>query len=131
MDHVDEIALTGLRVFGHHGVFGHERRDGQEFIVDARLYVDTAAAATSDDVADTVHYGEVAERIAAIVAGEPVNLLETLAQRIADAVLTFAGVRMVAVTVHKPQAPIPLTFSDVSVTIRRGTLFTPAPEEPA
>lgn len=131
MDHVDEIALTGLRVFGHHGVFDHERRDGQEFIVDARLYVDTAAAATSDDVADTVHYGEVAERIAAIVAGEPVNLLETLAQRIADAVLTFAGVRMVAVTVHKPQAPIPLTFSDVSVTIRRGTLFTPAPEEPA
>ncbi|MEV8368573.1 dihydroneopterin aldolase [Microbacterium sp. NPDC064584] len=131
MDHVDEIALTGLRVFGHHGVFDHERRDGQEFIVDARLYVDTAAAAASDDVADTVHYGEVAERIAAIVAGEPVNLLETLAQRIADAVLTFAGVRMVAVTVHKPQAPIPLTFSDVSVTIRRGTLFTPAPEEPA
>lgn len=128
MDHVDEIALTGLRVFGHHGVFDHERRDGQEFIVDARLYVDAAA---SDDVADTVHYGEVAERIAAIVAGEPVNLLETLAQRIADAVLTFAGVRMVAVTVHKPQAPIPLTFSDVSVTIRRGTLFTPAPEEPA
>lgn len=131
MDHVDEIALTGLRVFGHHGVFDHERRDGQEFIVDARLYVDTAAAAARDDVADTVHYGEVAERIAAIVAGEPVNLLETLAQRIADAVLTFAGVRMVAVTVHKPQAPIPLTFSDVSVTIRRGTLFTPAPEEPA
>lgn len=131
MDHVDEIALTGLRVFGHHGVFDHERRDGQEFIVDARLYVDTAAAAASDDVADTVHYGEVAERIAAIVAGEPVNLLETLAQRIADAVLTFAGVRMVAVTVHKPQAPIPLIFSDVSVTIRRGTLFTPAPEEPA
>lgn len=131
MDHVDEIALTGLRVFGHHGVFDHERRDGQEFIVDARLYVDTAAAAASDDVADTVHYGEVAERIAAIVAGEPVNLLETLAQRIADAVLTFAGVRMVAVTVHKPQAPIPLTFSDVSITIRRGTLFTPAPEEPA
>lgn len=131
MDHVDEIALTGLRVFGHHGVFDHERRDGQEFIVDARLYVDTAAAAASDDIADTVHYGEVAERIAAIVAGEPVNLLETLAQRIADAVLTFAGVRMVAVTVHKPQAPIPLTFSDVSVTIRRGTLFTPAPEEPA
>lgn len=131
MDHVDEIALTGLRVFGHHGVFDHERRDGQEFIVDARLYVDTAAAAASDDVADTVHYGEVAERIAAIVAGEPVNLLETLAERIADAVLTFAGVRMVAVTVHKPQAPIPLTFSDVSVTIRRGTLFTPAPEEPA
>jgi len=131
MDHVDEIALTGLRVFGHHGVFDHERRDGQEFIVDARLYVDTAAAAASDDVADTVHYGEVADRIAAIVAGEPVNLLETLAQRIADAVLTFAGVRMVAVTVHKPQAPIPLTFSDVSVTIRRGTLFTPAPEEPA
>lgn len=131
MDHIDEIALTGLRVLGHHGVFDHERRDGQEFLVDARLYVDTAAAAASDDVADTVHYGEVAERIAAIVAGEPVNLLETLAQRIAEAVLAFAGVRMVAITVHKPQAPIPLTFSDVSVTIRRGDPFAPAPEESA
>ena len=115
----DRIELRGLRVRGNHGVFDHERRDGQEFIVDARLYVDTAAAAARDDVADTVHYGEGAERIAAIVAGDPVNLLETLAQRIADAVLTFAGVRMVAVTVHKPQAPIGGPFEDAAVVLER------------
>ena len=119
MDFVDEITLSGLRVFGRHGVFEDERRLGQHFIVDATLYVSTAAAAASDDVADTVHYGEVAERIAAIVAGDPVNLLEALAQRIADALLAYDGVRMVSVTVHKPDAPIDLEFADVSVTIRR------------
>jgi dihydroneopterin aldolase len=119
MDFADEIALTGLRVFGRHGVYEDERRVGQYFVVDATLYVSTKAAAASDDVADTVHYGEVAGRIAAIVEGEPVNLLETLAQRIAAALLAYGGVRMVAVTVHKPDAPIDLQFADVSVTIRR------------
>lgn len=120
MDFMDEITLTGLRVFGRHGVFEHERHDGQIFVIDATLYVSTAAAAASDDVADTIHYGEVAERIAAIVGGEPLNLIETLAQRIADELLSDAAVRMVAVTVHKPDAPIDLPFTDVSVTIRRG-----------
>ena len=119
MDYVDEITLTGLRVFGRHGVYADERRDGQYFVVDATLYVSTKRAAASDDVADTVHYGEAAERIASIVAGEPVNLLEALAERIAEDLLAHEGVRMVAVTVHKPSAPIDLQFADVSVTIRR------------
>ena len=127
MDDVDEITLTGLRVFGRHGVYEQERRDGQQFVVDTTLYVSTAAAAASDDVAETVHYGEVAARIAQIVGGEPVNLLETLAQRIADAMLAYDGVRMVAVTVHKPGAPIDLDFADVSVTIRRTSSKTGEP----
>ena len=127
MDDVDEITLTGLRVFGRHGVYEQERRDGQQFVVDTTLYVSTAAAAASDDVAETVHYGEVAARIAQIVGGEPVNLLETLAQRIADAMLAYDGVRMVAVTVHKPGAPIDLEFADVSVTIRRTSSKTGEP----
>ena len=132
MDFIDEITLTGLRVFGRHGVYEHERGDGQHFIVDTTLYVSAAAAAASDDVADTVHYGEVAQRIAAIVGGEPVNLLETLAQRIADDLLAEFGVSMVAVTVHKPGAPIDLEFSDVSVTIRRSRpdAWSPAESEP-
>ena len=119
MDHADEIALTGLRVFGHHGVYEHERRDGQHFVIDATLYLDTTTAAASDDVADTVHYGEVAERIASVVGGEPQNLLETVAQRIADELLSDRLVNSVAVTVHKPDAPITVSFADVSVTIRR------------
>ena len=119
MDFADEITLTGLRVFGQHGVLEQERRDGQHFVIDATLYTSTAAAAASDDVRDTVHYGEAAERIAAIVSGEPLNLIETLAERIADALLEYGGVRMVAVTVHKPDAPIDREFADVSVTIRR------------
>jgi 7,8-dihydroneopterin aldolase/epimerase/oxygenase len=119
MDVADEITLTGLRVFGRHGVYEHERRAGQHFVIDATLAVDTTAAAASDDVADTIHYGEAAERIAAIVGGDPVDLVETLAQRIADALLAFEGVQAVTVTVHKPDAPIELEFADVSVTIRR------------
>lgn len=120
MDFMDQIALTGLTVFGRHGVYEHEREDGQEFTIDVRLAMQLRAAAASDDVADTVHYGELAERIAAVVAGEPVNLIETLAERIADVVLEDSRVQYATVTVHKPHAPIPLTFADVSVTVNRG-----------
>ena len=115
----DEITLTGLRVFGYHGVYDEERRVGQDFVVDVTLRLDTRAAAASDDVADTVHYGEMAEQIAAIVGGEPVNLLETLAARIADHLLSIDLVERTRVTVHKPDAPIPLSFADVAVTIER------------
>ncbi|WP_194397246.1 dihydroneopterin aldolase [Microbacterium atlanticum] len=131
MDVVDEITLTGVRAFGYHGVLPEERTRGQEFVVDATLYLSTASAAASDDVTDTVHYGEAAQRIAAVVAGEPVNLIETVAARIADELLAYDLVRMVSVTIHKPQAPIPVPFSDVSVTIRRvragATVGTAAP----
>ncbi|WP_295012593.1 dihydroneopterin aldolase [uncultured Microbacterium sp.] len=119
MDFLDTITLTGLRVFGHHGVYAQERAEGQEFVIDLRLLLPLRAAAASDDVADTVHYGELAERVAALVAGDPVDLLETLADRIAHAVLSDGRIEAVEVTVHKPHAPIPLTFDDVSVTIMR------------
>ena len=88
-------------------------------MVDAVLELDTAPAAASDDVRDTVHYGELAERLAAVVSGDPVDLLETLAARLADACLADLRVEAATVTVHKPQAPIPLSFGDVAVTIRR------------
>lgn len=126
MDVIDEITLTGVRAFGRHGVYAEERERGQDFVVDATLFVQTARAAASDDVTDTIHYGEAAERIAAIVSGAPVNLLETLAQRIADELLSHDIVRMVTVTVHKPQAPIPVPFGDVSVTIRRARPAAPS-----
>lgn len=119
MDSTDQITLTGLRTFGRHGVFEHERRDGQTFVVDVTMHVDTRRAADTDDVTDTVHYGEVAEQIAAIVSGEPVQLLERLAARIAESILTIDLVQRVRVTVHKPEAPIPLPFDDVAVTIER------------
>jgi 7,8-dihydroneopterin aldolase/epimerase/oxygenase len=115
----DAIVLRGLRCTGYHGVFEHERRDGQVFVVDAVLRLDTTRAARTDDVADTVDYGAVARRLAAIVEGEPVNLIERLAQRLADACLADERVSEAEVTVHKPGAPIPLAFDDVTVTIRR------------
>ncbi|WP_298867376.1 dihydroneopterin aldolase [uncultured Microbacterium sp.] len=120
MDMLDEIVLTGLTVFGHHGVFDFERRDGQEFTIDLRLMLPLSRPAASDDVHDTVHYGELADKVAAIVAGEPVNLIEKLAERIADAVLEDERVQLVTVTVHKPHAPIQQTFADVAVVVHRG-----------
>ncbi|GAB3868826.1 dihydroneopterin aldolase [Dactylosporangium cerinum] len=115
----DRIALTGLRVRGHHGVFDFERRDGQDFVIDVVLELDLGPAATSDDVTDTVHYGELAGHLAEVVAGDPVNLIETLAHRLADVCLRDSRVQAATVTVHKPQAPIPHEFADVAVTIRR------------
>jgi dihydroneopterin aldolase len=116
---MDRIELTGLRVRGHHGVFDFERRDGQDFVVDVVLEVSTAAAADSDDLADTVDYGDLAQRLAAVISGAPVNLLETLAGRLADVCLGLAGAQAATVTVHKPAAPIPVPFADVAITIRR------------
>lgn len=115
----DRIVLAGLRLRGHHGVHDFERRDGQDFMVDLVLELDTRPAATSDDVSDTVHYGEMADRVAAIVTGEPVNLIETLAERIATECLLDARVDAAEVTVHKPDAPLDHEFLDVAVRIRR------------
>jgi 7,8-dihydroneopterin aldolase/epimerase/oxygenase len=119
MDELDLITLTGVRAHGFHGVYPEERRVGQEFVVDATLGVDTRPAAASDDVTLTVHYGEVAERIVAIVEGDPVDLIETLCARIAAALFEFPPVAAATVTVHKPSAPIAVPFGDVSVTVRR------------
>ena len=115
----DRITLTGLRVRGSHGVYDFERRDGQDFVVDVQLELDLGPAAASDDVADTVHYGELAGALAQVVAGEPVNLIETLADRLAAVCLRDPRVAAATVTVHKPGAPIPLEFADVAVTLRR------------
>jgi dihydroneopterin aldolase len=115
----DRITLTGLTVRGYHGVYEHERRDGQDFVVDAILWLDSRPAAASDDLADTVDYGGLADRLATVVEGEPVNLIETLAARLCE--LCMADQRVIAaeVTVHKPQAPIGREFADVAVTARR------------
>jgi 7,8-dihydroneopterin aldolase/epimerase/oxygenase len=116
---LDRIALYGLRGRGRHGVYPRERAEGQTFIVDAALSVDTRAAARDDDLGATADYGSLAEKIVALIEGEPVNLIETLAERIASACLTDPAVRAVEITVHKPDAPIAVPFDDVTVTIRR------------
>ncbi|RIV31629.1 dihydroneopterin aldolase [Micromonospora radicis] len=115
----DRIELTGLRAYGWHGVYDFEREQGQEFVVDAVLELDLAPAAGSDEVTDTVHYGELADRLVAVVTGEPVNLIETLADRLVEVCLADRRVHAATVTVHKPEAPVPHTFADVAVTMRR------------
>lgn len=115
----DRITLRGLRGFGRHGVYAEERAQGQHFVVDVELTLDAAPAARSDDVVDTIHYGELAAEVLRVVEGEPVNLLETLATRIAEVCLRRSLVDAVDVTVHKPEAPVGVEFGDVSVMIHR------------
>lgn len=115
----DRITLTGLRVFGRHGVFEHEKRDGQDFVIDLTVWLDLGEAAATDDLTKTVHYGELAQLAADIVAGEPYDLIESVGGKIADEVMKDSRLHAAEVTVHKPSAPIPLTFDDVAVTIRR------------
>lgn len=112
----DEIRLRGLRAFGHHGVFDHERDDGQEFVIDVDVRMPLGNLA--DDIDNTIHYGTLAESIVVAVERDPVDLIETVAERIATIVLD-AGADSVRVEVHKPNAPITVPFDDVSVVIER------------
>lgn len=115
----DRIVLTGLRATGHHGVFAHEREEGQEFVIDVTVHLSVRDAAAGDDLAQTVHYGELAEKVVAAVETDPVDLIETVAERIAAVALGFAPVETVDVTLHKPNAPITVPFDDVAVAITR------------
>ncbi|MDQ6688654.1 MAG: dihydroneopterin aldolase [Actinomycetota bacterium] len=115
----DQLAVRGITIHGHHGVFERERREGQKFVVDLVLGIDTATAAASDSLSDTVDYGTLVVEVKGAVEQHPVNLIETLAQRIADVCFGHAQVDWVEVTVHKPHAPIETTFDDVALTINR------------
>src|SRR5437868_14973113 len=115
----DRIELLGLRARGYHGVLEHERRDGQDFVVDVALDVDTQPAAATDDLTETVDYGVLAQSIAAVVTGDPVDLIETLAQRIADVCLRDRRVLAVDVAVHKPSPPVTVPVEDIVVRTRR------------
>jgi dihydroneopterin aldolase len=116
----DSITLTGLRVNAHHGVYEFERENGQDFVIDVTVWLDLARAASSDEVAETIHYGELAVEVADAVRRDPVDLIETVAERIAAVVLAHAAAQRVQVTVHKPDAPIEVPFTDVAVQITRG-----------
>ena len=115
----DTIVLRGLRAHGRHGVYAFERERGQSFRVDAVLELDTAPAAAGDDLERTVNYAELARALYSVLTGEPVDLLETLAQRLADVCLEDPLVDAVEITVHKPEADLGVPFDDVMVTIRR------------
>jgi len=116
---LDSITLTGLRATAHHGVFEHERTEGQDFVIDVTVWLDFAAAAASDALERTIHYGVLAEEVVAAVQRDPVDLIETVAERIAAVVLEHRPARRVRVTLHKPSAPITVPFADVAVTITR------------
>jgi 7,8-dihydroneopterin aldolase/epimerase/oxygenase len=115
----DELTISGIECFAHHGVFDHERRDGQRFVLDLTLGLDTRPAAAADDLQQTVNYGTLVAQVKAAVESDPVDLVETLAARVAGVCLSGSRVEWVQVTVHKPEAPIEAQFADVALTIRR------------
>jgi dihydroneopterin aldolase len=115
----DRIALRGISGFGHHGVFAAERRDGQTFVVDLVCHVDLERAARSDDLVHTLDYGVLAQRVVDDIEGAPLDLIEALAVRIADSILADGRVELVEVTVHKPQAPMPVPVGDTAVIVTR------------
>lgn len=116
---LDHLVIQGLEIYAHHGVFDFERRDGQIFVIDLDLEIDTRPAAASDDLSDTLDYGSLVAGVETAVQQDPVDLIETLAQRIADVCLAYEMVNRVEVTVHKPHAPIEATFADVALRIKR------------
>ena len=125
----DELAILGVECFAHHGVFEHERREGQVFVIDLTLGVDTRAAAASDDLHDTVDYGSLVAQVKAVVESDPVDLIETVAERISGVCLLDSRVEWVRVTIHKPGAPIEATFSDVTLTITRPSTDATPPDQ--
>lgn len=122
----DRITVAGITAIGHHGVFEHERRDGQTFVADVTVHVDTRAAAAEDRLDLTTDYGLLAEQVAAVLSGEPADLVETVAERIAAVALGHPGVLAVDVVVHKPQAPVTVPFADVTVEIHRDREHRPS-----
>ena len=127
LDGLDRLAVSGIEGFGHHGVLAEERRDGQLFLVDLALALDTRTAARTDDLRDTVDYGTLVAKVRKAIESDPVDLIETLAQRLVGICLEDPRVHRAEVTVHKPSAPIEATFADVTLTVARTRPPSPPP----
>ena len=116
----DQITITGIHGYGHHGLFENERSNGQDFYVDLILNLDLSQAAQSDAIEDTVNYAEITELTHREITTDPVNLIEKLAYRIAERILSsHPKIKAITVTVHKPQAPVGLKVQDISVVVNK------------
>jgi len=115
----DSIRITGLELFGYHGVYDHEKQNGQRFLIDLTVWIDTENASVSDNLSQTLDYGELVKAVAAEVQGESVDLIEKLAAKVLDVVWRFEKALVAEVTVHKPEAPVGFPVTDISVTLKR------------
>jgi dihydroneopterin aldolase len=114
----DKLNLTGIRGFGYHGVFESERKNGQEFVVDVEI--ETKFKNLNDDLTKTIDYSKLVDLVSTEITSNPVNLIETLAERIAEKIMNFdKKIKALTITVHKPAAPVSANLSDISVTISK------------
>jgi 7,8-dihydroneopterin aldolase/epimerase/oxygenase len=116
---VDRILISGIRELGVHGVLPEEQTRPQPFEVDLELLVDLAPAGKSDDLDDTVDYAAVCEAVSRVVASEKYQLLERLAERIAEVCTSDPRVQGVVVEVRKVQPPVRAMLQHVGVRIER------------
>lgn len=115
---MDQITLKGMCFYGYHGALSEERRIGQKFLIDVTLSLDLSRAGETDELSDTVNYAEVFEIVRRLAEGEPFRLIEKLAGEVNRGLLAaFPEISSVTTTVHKPSAPVPGVFEDVSVTL--------------
>ena len=115
----DRIDLRGIEVLAKHGVLEHEQEKAQVFKVDVSAYTDLTRPGETDDLADALDYSTLALDVREVVGSESYQLLETVAAKVADSVMSHTQVVRAVVTIHKPDAPLDLVFEDVSVTIER------------
>lgn len=118
---LDEIRIRELEIYAFHGVYPQEKEEGQRFYLNVTLFLDTTQAAKSDELEKSVNYGEICEKLKEYMLAEKYNLLETVAQRLSERLLTeYPFIRELDLEVRKPDAPIGIPFGSVSVKIRRG-----------
>ena len=118
---LDEMILSGLKVYAWHGVYEEEREKGQNFIINARIFYDTVSVAETDSVEDTIDYAKVSLYINEYMRVHQFNLIETVANKLARKLLIkFPLIQSIELEVMKPEAPIPVPFSNVSVRVNRG-----------
>lgn len=118
---MDKIHIKNLEVFARHGVFPEENALGQKFVVSAVLYTSTREAGGADDLAKSIHYGEVSRFITEFMEQNTFQLLETAAERLAEELLlNTERLEKIRLEIKKPWAPVGLPLETVSVEIERG-----------
>jgi dihydroneopterin aldolase len=115
----DRIELRGIEVYARHGVMPEEQENAQVFKVDVTAYTDVTRPARTDELADALDYSSLALEVREVVGSETHRLIETVATRVSEVVMSHPTVSRAVVTIHKPDAPIDMVFDDVSVTVDR------------
>lgn len=117
---MDKIILTGISAVGFHGVHDFERKNGQLFSIDLEIGLDLSKAGKNDELSETIDYSSVVGMVINILTGQPVNLIEKIAELVCEEIFkNFMQAKSVTVVIHKPEAPVGANILDVAVKLER------------